>query len=432
MKFCVNSREMARAIAPAVEVATKNCIKEFEYESLVTLKVEDKKIIISSYGGTASVISSISDSNFGSINYKCEKEGTITVKALDLNDALTTMEPGDVEVNLKKSELIVTLLSDKSSKRSMATNDKTVAPPNIGTKSKQSVEIKKEVFLAGLNDVFFAPAKEEKMLTYMCMLMETFIKDGEQEARFSAGSGGRFAIKSIRGKKIYKSDEKTHIIFPKNNLSNIKNIVSSLEGTSLLDNGMIEISTVEQDSSKNIPEQIVLKSNGITLSLFGSESFTKYPELTNIIEHRYPNRIHSDLHGWAFAVGGVNMSRRGHASNIHNTKVVFEEEELRFMVTPQTAHACTTPVYIGDDKDCVATGEDIWFKCNSEYLTEMIGRAGKQGQVQFNFESQQILDDIPEDKPKQMKPILVKFPEKSNDVDNTTENFYMFFTVSTK
>jgi hypothetical protein len=432
MKFRVNSRELARAISPLVEVATKNCIKEFEYEGLVTLKVEDKKIIVSSYGGTASVVSSISDSNFGSINYKCEKEGTVTVKALNLNDALTTMEPGDVEIGLKKNELVATLLSDKSSKRSMPTNDKVVVPPNTGAKSKESVNIKKEVFLAGLNDVFFAPAKEEKMLTYMCMLMETFVKDGEKMARFSAGSGGRFAIKSISGKKIYEADENTHIIFPKNNLSNIKNIVSSLEGTSLLDKGMITIRTVEQDSSKSIPDQIVIEGNGITLCVFGSESFTNYPKLTNIIEHKYPNRIYSDLQGWVFAIGGVEMSRRDHTSNIHNTKVVFEPEELRFMVTPQTAHACTTPVHIGDDKDCVVTGDNIWFKCNSEYLTEMVGRAGKQGKVQFNFESQEILEDIPKDKPKQMKPILVKFPEKSNDVDSTTENFYMFFTVSTK
>ncbi len=432
MKFCVNSRELARAIAPSVEVATKNCVKEFEYENLITLKAEDERIVLSSYGGTASVVSFISDSNFGSINYDCKKEGTVTVKALDIKDALTTMEPGDVEIGLVKKELVVTLLSDKSSKRSMPVNDKTVVPPNTGIKSKDDVNIKKEVFLAGLNDVFFAPAKEEKMLTYMCMLMETFVKDGEQMARFSAGSGGRFAIKTISGKNIYDSEENTHIIFPKNNLSNIKNIVSSLEGTSLLDGGTIKIRTVEQNGSKNIPEQIVLEGNNITLSLFGSESFTNYPELTDIIEHKYPNRIHSDLQGWAFAIGGVEMSRRGHVSNIHNTKVVFESEDLRFMVTPQTAHACTTPVYIGDDEDCVVTGEEIWFKCNSEYLTEMVGRAGKQGKVQFNFESQEILEDIPKDKPKQMKPILVKFPEKSNDVDNTTENFYMFFTVSTK
>jgi hypothetical protein len=426
---------MARAIAPSVEVATKNCVKEFEYENLITLKVEDKKIVLSSYGGTASVISSISDSNFGSINYKCEKEGTVTVKALDLKDALTTMEPGDVEIGLVKKELVATLLSDKSSKRSMPVNEKTVVPPNTGTKSKDDVNIKKEVFLAGLNDVFFAPAKEEKMLTYMCMLMETFIKDGEQMARFSAGSGGRFAIKSIsgkNGKKIYVSKEKTKIIFPKNNLSNIKNIVSSLEGTSLLDGGMIKIRTVEQNGSKNIPEQIVLEGNGITLSLFGSESFTNYPPLSNIIEHKYPNRIHSDLEGWAFAIGGVEMSRRGHVSNIHNTKVVFESENERFMVTPQTAHACTTPIHIVNLDECVAKGEKIWFKCNSEYLTEMVSRAGKQGEVQFNFESQEILEDIPDDKPKQMKPILVTFPEKSNDIEDTIEEFHMFFTVSTK
>jgi len=169
------------------------------------------------------------------------------------------------------------------------------------------------------------------------------------------------------------------------------------------------------------------------MSIFGLENFTKYPDLASIINHKYSNRIYSDLKGWDYAVGGVDMAHRGNDNNIHNTEVIFELEKNRFMVTPQTVHACTTPVSVVDIKGNanIVKGDKIWFKCNSQYLKEMTAR-GKTGRIQLNFDSQENLKDIPKDKPKQMRPVLIKFPETDNDISQTKENFYMFFTVSTK
>ncbi len=431
MKFRVNNRALAKAIQPAVVVATDNCVKEFAYEGLITIKAEKKNLVLLSYGGTASSISVISDSNAGSdLKYKCAKEGTVTVKALDFNDSLTTFESGEVEVAMISGELVTTLLSDKSNKRSMPILDTTVTLPKAGVEFEQSVDMKRSIFEIGLNDISFAPADEEKMQTYMCMLMETSVKKGIQKATFHAGTGGRFAVKSIEstpnGDDILKAQEDVSIIFPKNNLPTIHKVIKGLRGD------WLKIRCVEHNQSKNIPGHIMLECDGITLCLFGSEGFTKFPKLDKIIENVYPNRINSDPKGWEFVAGGIGMTRRGHDSNIHNTEVIFESENERFMVTPQTAHACTTPVHIVDVDECVAKGEKIWFKCNSKYLEEAVARSKRHGNMQFNFESQQILEDIPKDKPKHMKPILIKYPEKSNDAKEIIENFCMFFTVSTK
>jgi len=84
MKFNVDSRELARAIVPSVEVATSGCLKEFAYENLLTIKAEENKIVIFAYGGTTSLIASISNSNFSSLNYECKDEGITTVYAIDL------------------------------------------------------------------------------------------------------------------------------------------------------------------------------------------------------------------------------------------------------------------------------------------------------------------------------------------------------------
>jgi hypothetical protein len=426
MKFHVDSRELARAISPAVEVATKGSEREFAYEELVTLKADKDKISVFAYGGISSLTSSVSANNFSSLNYTCQEEGSTTVYAVDLYKSLTTMEPGEVEIKLSSNSLTVSLLSNEDNKRSMATETQIVKPPNMGLQFEQTIEVNRETFIKGLHSVMFAPAVEEKMFTYMCVLMEALTNNGKQILRFSAGTGGRFAVKEIEGKHIFTATEEVKIILPKNNLSSIHRVIS------LANCENISIRTVVQDAQKDIPEQIMIEFNGFVMCIFGLENFTKYPDLTSIINHQYSNRIYSDLKEWEYAVGGVEMSERGHASDIHNTQVVLDMEHERFIITPQTIHACTTPINIVDAQNCITKGDKIWFKCNSIYLKEMMARGGVNGKIQLNFDSQELLNDIPKDKPKQMRPVLVKFPEKSNEAKDEKENFYMFFTVSTK
>ncbi len=291
MKFNVDSRELAKAIGPVKEVATKNCVKEFDYCGFLTIKAKKHKLEIMAYGGTASITTTIS--NAGTANYKCKREGVVTVYATDIFDALETMDAGTVDIKAVSGELVITLVSNKSIKRSIEVVDAVVRPPNVGTKFVQSVVVNKRIFVKALKSVMFAPATEEKMLPYQCMLIETFTKGKDNTIRFSAGSGGRFAIKAISGKHIYETDEDVQIIFPKYNLSNIYKVLSSVRCDSVL------VRTVGQNSSKNIPEQIMIELDAgdveIVLSIFGSESFTKYPNLTNIINYQYPNRIYSDL-----------------------------------------------------------------------------------------------------------------------------------------
>lgn len=76
-------------------------------------------------------------------------------------------------------------------------------------------------------------------------------------------------------------------------------------------------------------------------------------------------------------------------------------------------------------------GYKPWFCCNSYYLIEMVKKGYKNGTVIINFECQSKLDQIPDDKPKQMEPILIKYPERTNR-DGTREKYFVLFVVSTK
>ncbi len=431
MIFEVNKEEFVRAIKPAVEVATRNTLKEFKYKNLITIKATQDKLALFAYGGTASIISVISDSNFASIDYKCEAEGNVTVYADDLFTFMSSIPYEKIKIMLVSNELKISSASKKikgkkeSSNRSMPTVSDIVKPPNLGEKFSQEIKINREIFIKGIDSVLFAPAYEEKMYTYMCMLFEA-IEGEEQEVRFSAGTGGRFAIKSIKGKNIVVNHQDAKIIFPKVNLTSISKLLSEANGPS------VTIKCVNVDSKNNIPEQIMIEFNKMVLCLFGIESFTKYPDLTKVINYKYPNRVYSNLEDWGCIVKTIEGTKHRYNESIHNTEVVLNEDDEVFKVTPKTAHTSSTFIDMVDIKKCIVKGEDIWFCCNSQYIDEMVAQGNGKGKVQLNFESQSILDSIPEDKPKQMRPILVKFPKNVDEAKDISDNFYMFFTVSTK
>jgi DNA polymerase III sliding clamp (beta) subunit (PCNA family) len=433
MIFEVNREEFARAIIPAVEVATKGVLKDFKFENLLTIKAEQDQVVLLSYGGTLSLIAPLSDSNFADLEYKCDNEGSATVYADDLAMFMRSVPKSykTIKISLSQNQLKIANADPKGKKdkteRAMSTLSEVVRPPNLGDTFDQDINIDREIFVNGLNSVLFAPAYEEKLYSYKCMLFEAEM-DKDQEVRFSAGTGGRFAIKSVKGKNIVTNQSQAKMIFPNSSLSSISKILGGAAQAE------ISIKSVGVDQAKHIPEHIMIEFDEMILCVYGLEHFTKYPDLTKVLKHQYSNRVYSSLEDWKYASGAIEGTRNRWSDSIHNTEVLVEEDEEVFKVTPQTPN--TNPTFIGmtDVDDCVVKGDKIWFRCNSRYLTEMVSQGGGKGRVQLNFESQSILDGVTDDKKAQklMKPVLIKFPENVDDAKNTVDNFYMFFSISTK
>jgi len=435
MIFEVNREEFTRAIMPSIEVATKNTLKDFKHENLITMKVEKDKLILLSYGGTMSLIASISDSNFADIDYKCEDEGQVTIYANDLSKGIISLPQGysKIKIYLDSNQLKISnaLKSDKDRKtdsvRSISILTEVVRPPNLGTTFDQDISIDREVFVNGIESVIFAPAYEEKLFSYMCMLFEAKIGT-DQEVRFSAGSGGRFAIKSVTGKSIVKNNTEAKMIFPKDSLGSISKILSSVADES------VSIKSVGVDHSKHVPEHIMIEFGDMILCVFGLEHFTKYPDLAKVLKHKYSNRIYSSLEDWKSVEQAIDLTRNRWKDSIHNTEIMIEEDNEVFKVTPQTPNTNTTIIGMVDTDACIVKGDKIWFRCNSDYIREMVVHGGGKGTIQFNFESQSVLEGVTDDKKAQklMKPVLVRFPENVDGIKNIVDNFYMFFSISTK
>ena len=90
MIFEVDREEFTRAIGPSVEVATKNTLKDFKFENLLTIKAGDDQVVLLSFGGRISLIAPLLESNF-ELNYKCEKDGQTTIYADDLLTAMISL-----------------------------------------------------------------------------------------------------------------------------------------------------------------------------------------------------------------------------------------------------------------------------------------------------------------------------------------------------
>jgi len=436
MIFEVNRKAFLRALAPVVEVAGTNVIKDFKYEKLVTLEATQGELILTAFGGAVSILAPISGSNFDSLEYTCSKEGSITIYGEDLVTFLQSLSVyNNVKISTESNQLKVesTTSSAKSAIRRMPTVDEVVSPPNRGKVFKQDVTVNREVFVKGIESVQFAPAFEEKMYSYMCMLFEA-IGTTDQELRFSAGSGGRFAVKSVKGKNIITNNQEANMIFPKDSLRVILKLLQNATSP------VVSIRTVDADQQANIPDQIMIEFDGISVCIFGLEYFTNYPDLTKIINYKYSNRIYTNLEDWRDVSKTIEGTKHRWVENIHNTEVVLDNVEdsndadkgTIIKVTPKTSNANPSFINIVDVENCSTKGEKIWFRCNSDYIREIVSQGGKGGKIQLNFESQSILDDIPDDKPKQMKPVLVKFSEDIDKPNNLVNNFYIFFTVSNK
>ncbi len=336
-------------------------------------------------------------------------------------ESLLVFSSSDVKISFSKGQLFISLLEDEDIVQPVPTFEDKVKVPQIADSFNKEIEINREIFIDGINRVSFAIAFEEKMRNYMCMVFES----SKDNVRFSAGSGSRFTVSNVSGKNI-GSKSKTQIIFPKNNLSNISKILSDASDTNIV------IKYAEANGEKGSPEQIVIEFGGTILYVLGIDTSIKYPDMDSILDFDYSNKVYSNVEDWRMAVAGISATMHVIDSDtIYNTEVKVDTEKGYFRTETKTLLKAKNKVKFTDDEKSITNSDNPWFRCNSLYLKEMVSRANKTGEVSIHFENQQKLEDLPDDE-QRMKPVLVKFSDNLNEAKNTVENFYMFFSVSTK
>ena len=422
MKFRINAEELSKAVKPAVDIALKNTIKDFDFEGVITLEAHPSTLHIKAYGGTASIIVKVPKK----LGYVFEERGAIAVDALELRDSLKSFGPSDdLIVSAEGSKLRLSQQSAHQVFHELSATCKPIRCPRTGRSFAEKIQVDRHIFVNGLKKIAYAMAREEKMFTYMCTLFESW----KNKVRFTAGSGGRFALAEIEGDGKSIASGETQMIFPKANIPNIMRILKNESS----DN--IKIKSVESNPDKKVQEQIVITSGNVILALYGLENFTKYPDVNSIISHDYSYKFSTSVEDWKYVTEAISATYHAHNELVHNTRIEADISNGWINVTPRTAMTVNRRIPF-EPGTCTVNpskkkSHKPWFKCNSSYLLEMVKKGYKDGNVSVKFECQSKLDNIPANKPRQMKPILMEYPERTNK-DGTREKYTIFFTVSTK
>ncbi len=429
MKFQVQAGEFTRSLKPSVDIATKNTKKEFDYAFLLSIQATNEGIIASSYGGTACAISVINDECFGNIKYVCEEAGSVVVNA---NNFLGYIEafPSTSIIDISVSNGSVEITSDvslkkskKKAKYSMPRENKEIRIPNISNNFDKSININRSVFVDGMKKVNFAIGFEDNQPYYKCQLLEIT----ENKVRFVSGTGGRFAIKDVRGDKIVDCKEDTiSFLFPKENIGNIIKIAADSSDEKIL------IKESEAQMKEIIPAQIIIEFKNTKIIILELDSATKYADMDKFLSYDYPYQISCNMEDWEGKLKGVkntfNHSFKD-LDEIHNTDIVLNTEEDHISIQTRTVMKVLDYIDVDIKKADQVKGKEHypWFRCNSTYLSEMVEKMEKCGKVIINFEDQESVDS---DKKSSRQPVTAIFSEKTNSNKEITENTYMIFATS--
>lgn len=422
MKFKINTETLLNAVKPASEIALRNTKKKFRHEKNITIKASIKALNITAYGGTASITIKVTEAD----GYAFMESGGITVRAKELQSALMSFSLSDnLFVTIEGCYVKMTLESDNQIYISIPASTELIEFPYRSLKFKQQTIVDRKYFIKGLEKIKFAPAFEEKMFCYMCVLFESW----NNRIRFSAGTGARFASTDYSGDIKSISTNETRIILPKTNISNLATIFKNTDCSTIK---IKSTNTIELICSQ---DQVVLEAENITVALYDIEHFAKYPDMDQKIKHNYSYQIPTWISDWKYALEAIIASKHFFKNNIHNARIIANLMLGHFDLTTNTEMKMNRRVdfdfgvFVKDS--IIDKGHKPWFCCNSDYLREMVKVADKGDIVVINFDDQSILDTIPDDKPKQMSPILLKYPEKTNK-DGVKENLHLYFLVSNK
>jgi len=405
MRFKISSGKLVEGLRSAVEVATKNVNTEFESSFHITLDIRKSEIIALAHGGTACISSAISGDNIDSLNYSCEEEGEVTINASDFFASLSSFPPSQkVSIVKNNGEIVISSENEKDIFQTLPVLKNRVNVSSLPTSFEKEMKINREVFIEGLDKVHFAIGFAETTPYYLCIYFET----SKDKARFAAGTGARFAISDTEGKNIIQTSKKQSVLFPKNNISTIINVLKVDSST--------DISIKEAKQTKNSPEQIVIQSEEITLVLLGIDSSLKYSDVSKILKHSYSYKIVSNISDWKYSMQGISATYNDEMKSgkmIPITNVSIDSKKKKLIMETKGQMKAKRQVSVDDISK--NGDEDIpSFKCNSLYLKEVADKGEKSEKVVLEFDTDQT-------------PVTARFADRVNDSKNTVDKFSIFF-----
>tara|TARA_Y100000310_G_scaffold311548_1_gene357919 strand:- start:9922 stop:11217 length:1296 start_codon:yes stop_codon:yes gene_type:complete len=430
MEFRVQAESFKEGLSPAISVASKDIDRDFDDGGKVTLDVTEDKIIASSHGGGAQVVSEISDDTYPDLDYKCVSKGNVTldvdefVKALDSFSAKDVITISDTDgLTIQRTREVVTAKTKKKIKEEQAiplqTDEDKVLLTEIPDDFDVEVTVNKDVFLKGMDKVNFAIGFEDSRPDFNCQPMIV----SKKKLRFVAGTGARFAVMDFEGKglsNLLQIDSPVTILFPKHNISNLLSLLSKSDEESIV---------IKQSSNKlDFADQIVVEFGGHQFVFLKINPTVKYPQVDKIVKKDYSYKVTTSLLEWKDGIAGIvatNTLAYQQDSPRHNAEIESNFNDGLFHVTSKTNAKADR--YVTFSEIISQNGEEtdnVGFRCNSRYLGEMLKKGDSSDDIDVSFENQFKDEDA------ECPPVLVNYPSKENENLNITDTFHFFFSVA--
>ncbi|OGM24223.1 DNA polymerase III subunit beta [Candidatus Woesebacteria bacterium RIFCSPHIGHO2_01_FULL_39_17] len=343
MKIQVLQENLAKAISTCSRFASSRV--QLPVLANILLKITKSKFSVAATNLEMSI--SIS------IGAKIEKEGQITVPARVLNDLISNLSAGTVDLEVEKENLKIKSLSFESSLSGMNASDFPLIPEEVGV---DVLKIPSKEILDALICTLFAVSSDETRPVLTGVLM--IVKDSN--LTMVATDGFRLSQKKI---SIGKVKEEKKIILPKSSLVELSRLTSDED---------------IQFSFKKSEKQVVF---GLTDIVLGSRIIEgEFPDFERIIPKETKIKVNLDREEFLRGVKLASVFARD-AANVVKLTVV---KDFLVVSAEGTQGSQKTKVEAKIDENGKTDSEEFVIAFNYRFLEEFLN-AIKGDEVQIEF-----------------------------------------------
>lgn len=447
MKFNVRVKEFIKGVEPALSVATKGTVHNYQMAGLVTVEAIKEGIFLYGCGGRMSIKNELSkkyeDEN--DLNFACVTPGRFTVKAVDIKATLASFAPTDIiSVELRTDstakqddksadasseeeseekddgvaaqlaagqEVVCTLLADQTGEQfqTMPCFQEHIAMPQYvidfmedKKKLNDAFKIRRDLFVYASNKILFARGFEEGKESYMYWV----IRAKQNSLRFVAGSGARFAILDVDGDDIsnVKKEKNVNLLIPNEQTQPILDIVSG--------------SMSEMLNFICIDKWMIIECGTFVAAISNYESDITWPDENTFLTRKNSMVFTTKISDWANVVRGIVATydqdmKKQHDVHYATLDINLGKKELATKTDGMMKSSRKIPIKGTKVIDDSASKDGkMLFTCVSKYIAEAIKHGSEDECVQIELENTR-------------KPVIFRYHAPTDGTISDPKNFVL-------
>jgi len=408
MEFTAKAQELGKGLTPAVDIATKGIVPDAPMVFRVTLQAGKKDLKATAHGGRLALRIAIDNHSVEDLDYDCKAEGSATVHAQHLADAVNSFPATeDLKVKANKAELKISLASNPDEFQTAPIYDEVVKMPKMATDFDKEITIKRDVFLRGKDRVFFAVGSSDDRETFVYWAF----RSEKNYARFVAGTGARFAVLDIKGKSFIETSGKNEILFPKEQTDVMASILKKADADKIV--------LKQAKRAKDTPDQIVIECGDVCMILVAFDPTIKYIDENKLLNAKKEICVTTSVEDWKYATKGMAATYTEEFRKQHTVYTASLDIDLKnrdMVLKTNTPLKANRHIPIKNVVEKNGSVDTLTLRCIGPFLGEIPKYSAQKGEVDF------LLND-----PNQ--PVFIRHAEDPNSMQGLTESFMTFFAL---